>query len=137
MASATTVQILVVSEVLLMRRKEFQSWCLEHQSWCLVSGKRILGPRKRASQEGSHVSSHDSMPVHGSPVRVTPQDYANTGVGGRDPPLKAGLDGQGDDSDINDNFDGNGFANYLAPYALAVPFPLLLEPFFKFVWMDY
>jgi hypothetical protein len=47
------------------------------------------------------------------------------------------LDGQGDDSDINDNFDGNGFANYLAPYALAVPFPLLLEPFFKFVWMDY
>jgi hypothetical protein len=43
-----------------------------------------------------------------------------------------------DSSDINDNFDGDGFANYLAPYALAVVSAIVATgAFFKFVLMDY
>jgi hypothetical protein len=44
----------------------------------------------------------------------------------------------GDDSDLNDNFDGDGFANYLAPYALAAVSAIVATgAFFKFVLMDY
>ena len=54
-------------------------------------------------------------------------------------PLQLSSDNDnGDDSDLADNFDGDGFANYLAPYALAVIAAIVATgAFFKFVLMDY
>ena len=41
-------------------------------------------------------------------------------------------------SDVQNNFDGKGFANYLAPYALAfVASIAITAAFVKFVLMDY
>ncbi len=43
----------------------------------------------------------------------------------------------GDDSDV-DNFDANGFGNYLAPYALAILASVgVTYAFVKFVLLDY
>lgn len=44
----------------------------------------------------------------------------------------------GNNSDINNKFDGDGFANYLAPYALAAVSAIVATgAFFKFVLMNY
>ena len=56
-------------------------------------------------------------------------------------PLNAGLDennNQVENSDVEDNFDGKGLANYLAPYALALGLSIAVTvAFVKFVLMDY
>ena len=59
-------------------------------------------------------------------------------------PLRmAGLDDNNDElekipSDVQNNFDGKGFANYLAPYALALVASIAITAaFVKFVLMDY
>ena len=41
-------------------------------------------------------------------------------------------------SDVQNNFDGEGFSNYLAPYALALVASIAITAaFVKFVLMDY
>jgi hypothetical protein len=50
----------------------------------------------------------------------------------------SGNNNNGDGSDLDDNFDGDGFANYLAPYALAAIAAIVATgAFFNFVLMDY
>jgi len=56
-------------------------------------------------------------------------------------PLAAGLDGnndQVDNSEVEDSFDGKGFAGYLAPYAAALILSIgVTGAFVKFVLLDY
>lgn len=55
-------------------------------------------------------------------------------------PLPAGLDDNDNqvDNAPSDNFDGQGFANYLGPYALALVVSIIVTAaFVKFVLMDY
>ena len=45
---------------------------------------------------------------------------------------------EGSNDDLEDNFDGKGFANYLGPYALALMASIAVTAaFVKFVLLDY
>lgn len=87
----------------------------------------------------SHVCGFAS-PRHAHRVQARTRDVATTE---RYFPLAAELDDNSSGSRVEeyedqDNFDGKGFANYLAPYAAAVVASIAVTAaFVKFVLMDY